>query len=83
MAGERPFFIEGKVVEMPPGLPIATVKVVNGNLYTIRDSTPGISFKEIRLDQIIEIEITTQLNRVLSARIISDAAECDGSTKGS
>lgn len=83
MAGERPFFIEGKVVEMPPGYPIATVKVVNGNLYTIHNDTPGIDFRKVKLDQIIELEVTTRLNRVLSARIISDAAECDGSTKGS
>lgn len=72
MAGERPFFIQGKVVEIPIGYSTATVKVVNGNIYTVNNDTPGINFKEIKLDQIIELEVTTRLNRVLSARIVGD-----------
>ena len=83
MSGELPFFIEGKVVEILPGFPIATVKVVNGNIYTIHNDTPGIRFEDVKLDQRIRLEVTTRLNRVLSASIISDAAECGGSTKGS
>ena len=72
MPREIPFFIKGVVVDILPGYPIATIKVVNGNLYSINNDTPGIKFENIRLDQIIEIEITTRLNRVLSARIVTD-----------
>lgn len=72
MAGEIPFFIEGKVVEILPGFPVATVKVVNGNIYNIHNDTPGIRFEDVKLNQIIRLEVTTRLNRVLSARIVGD-----------
>jgi len=80
MSGEKPFFIEGIVVDVPPGYELAYVKVVNGNVYNLRPSTPGIDFYKLKKGQIVEIEITNKLVRVLSARIIDKAGECDGST---
>ena len=68
MSGELPFFIEGKVAQMLTGC--AYIKVDNGNVYVINPMTPGIKFKEIKLGQTIEIEVTNRLTRVFSARII-------------
>jgi hypothetical protein len=82
MSVERPFFIKCKVVEVSPWHPLVIVKGINGNVYHIRNDTPGIKFEDIELDMIIEIEITSRLTRVWSTRKITDAAECDGSTSG-
>ena len=83
MAAERPFFIKGKVVEVSLWHPLIVIKGVNGYLYHVHNDTPGIRFEDIKLNQVLEIEITSQLTRVWSTRKITDAAECDGSTLGS
>ena len=70
MSVERPIFIKGKVVEVSPWHPLIIVKGVNGNVYHIRKDTPGIKFEDIKLDQILEIEITSRLTRVWSTRKI-------------
>jgi hypothetical protein len=70
MPGERPFFIEGQLVEVSTGYNIAYVKVPNGNVYNLHPDTPGIDFSKLKKSQIIELEVTTMLTRVLSARII-------------
>jgi hypothetical protein len=70
MSGERPFFIEGQVVEVSAGYNIAYVKVSNGNVYHLHPNTPGINFKDLKKSQIIRLEVTTMLTRVLSASII-------------
>jgi hypothetical protein len=70
MPGEKPFFLEAKVIEIPLGYDIAYAQVINGNVYNLRPDTPGIDFNKLRKGQIVEIEITTRLVRVLSARII-------------
>lgn len=70
MAGEKPFFIRAQIVDIPPGQDIALVKVINGSLYTITCKTPGIKFDQLTHLQILEIEITTRLGRVFSARTI-------------
>lgn len=74
MPGEKPFFIEGIVVEILSTYEIAFVKVINGNIYNLRPSTPGIDFYTLKVGQVVEIEITTKLVRVLSARIIEKDA---------
>lgn len=70
MSGERPFFIEGQVVDIPAGYDVAYVKVPNGNIYHLRPDTPGIDFSKLQISQIIRLEVTTKLTRVLSASII-------------
>lgn len=69
MPGEVPFFIEGQVVEIISTNKLALVKVPNGNIYHIHDRTPGIKFSEIEMGQIIKMEVTLMLSRVLSAEI--------------
>lgn len=71
MPGEFPFFIVGKVVDTTMSQ-IVLVRVINGNVYHLIPSTPGIKFEELKRDQLIELEVTTMLVRVLSARIIED-----------
>lgn len=70
MSGERPFFIEGQLVEISAGYNIAYVKVPNGNVYHLHPHTPGIDFSKLQKSQIIRLEVTTMLTRVLSASII-------------
>jgi len=70
MSGELPFFIEGKVVDFSMEHNIAYVKVPNGNVYHVRSTTPGIDVNKIVKGQIIRLEITNMLTRVLSASII-------------
>ncbi len=78
MAGVFPHWIAGEVKILLQDE--AYVRVPNGNVYTLHRTTPGINFSQLRVGLIIEIEITDRLDRVYSARIISNAAECDGST---
>jgi len=70
MPGEKPFFIEGVVVDIMSTYEIAFVKVINGNVYNLKPSTPGVDFYTLKIGQIVELEVTTKLVRVLSARII-------------
>ena len=68
MSGEKPFFIKATVIEISQWNKVIIVKAVNGYSYNIYPDTPGISFNEIKLDQIIEIEITNRLTRVWSTK---------------
>jgi len=70
MPGEFPFFIEGQVTEVSVPFKIAYVKVENGNVYHLHPDTPGIDFYALKKSQIIRLEVTTMLSRVLSARIL-------------
>lgn len=70
MPGELPFFIEGQVVEVSMPFNIAYVKVPNGNVYHLHPGTPGIHFNKLQKSQIVRLEVTTMLTRVLSATII-------------
>lgn len=70
MPGELPFFIEGQLVDLSIPYGIAFVKVHNGNIYHLKPDTPGINFKDLKKTQIIRLEVTTMLTRVLSASII-------------
>ncbi len=70
MPGELPFFIEGQVVDLSIPYGIAYVKVHNGNIYHLKPDTPGINFRDLKKTQIIRLEVTTMLTRVLSASII-------------
>lgn len=70
MAGERPYFIEGKVIEVSIAYQLAFIKVANGNVYHILPNTLGIEFNELVKDQIVQMEITSMLTRVLSAKIL-------------
>jgi hypothetical protein len=70
MSGEIPFFIEGKIAEISAVYFLAYVKVDNGNVYHIHPSTPGIEFQKLERGQIVELEVTSMLTRVLSARIL-------------
>jgi hypothetical protein len=84
MPGERPFFVVGVVAEIAVTHPFATINAPNGYYYHIHNDTPGIRFEDLRVGQRIQLEVTSMVVRVLSARILdSDAAECDGSTTGS
>lgn len=69
MAGEIPYFIRGKVVEILPQ-EVTIVKVPNGNLYHLKPSTPGIEYHRLLKDDIVECEVTSVLTRVLSARVV-------------
>ena len=62
---------KGKIVEIMAN-EIAIVRVVNGNIYHLRPSTPGINFYMLKVDDKVVIEITTELVRVLSAIILSN-----------
>jgi hypothetical protein len=70
MSGELPFFIEGQVVEISTAYKVAYVKVPNGNVYHLHPDTVGIDFKKLAKGQIIRLEVTTKLVRVLSASIV-------------
>lgn len=72
MSGERPFFVIGVVGEIALGHPLAIVNAPNGYYYEIHNDTPGIRFEDLRTGQRIELEVTTMLVRVLSARILED-----------
>jgi hypothetical protein len=75
MAGELPFFITGKIVEVSPSYELALVKVQNGNIYHLTPATKGIDFYKLYKDQLVRLEVTTVLTRVLSATIINTGAE--------
>jgi hypothetical protein len=75
MAGELPFFVTGKIVEVSLAYEIAYAKVPNGNVYHLFPSTRGIDFYTLQKDQQIRLEVTTILTRVLSASIINTSAE--------
>lgn len=68
MPGELPFWIDGEVRLIISYS--AYVRVPNGNVYLIKDDTPGIDFSRIRMGTKISCEVTTMLTRVLSAKII-------------
>jgi uncharacterized linocin/CFP29 family protein len=70
MPGERPFFIEGKVVDVSIPYRLVLVRVSNGNIYHIHPNTPGVEFDKLKKEQIIRLEVTLMLTRVLSAKII-------------
>lgn len=70
MPGELPFLIKGKVVFISQFEKLAYVKVSNRNIYYLFSYTPGIDFDKLEIGMIIELEITTMLSRVLSAKII-------------
>lgn len=70
MPGEIPFFIEGQLVDILISNMIALVKVPNGNIYHLHPETPGIDFSKLKKTQIISLEVTTKLTRVLSASIL-------------
>jgi len=72
MPGEFPFFIEGKIVEIISSDTLAIVKVVNGNIYHLHPWTPGIDFSSLRKDQMVLLEVTRLLTRVLSAKVIEN-----------
>lgn len=70
MPGELPFFIEGQVTEVSVPFRIAYVKVPNGNVYHLHPGTPGIDFYSLKKTQIVRLEVTSMLTRVLSATIL-------------
>lgn len=70
MPGERPFYIIGKVAEISVIHYLAYVKVDNGNVYQLHPNTVGIDFDKLDIGQLIELEVTSILTRVLSARIL-------------
>jgi len=72
MAGERPFFIQGEVVEVSTPYGIAYAKVVNGNVYHLHPWTPGIVFGDLKKGDLVALEVTTMLTRVLSASKINN-----------
>jgi hypothetical protein len=83
MSGVIPFWITGEVKILIQHAGEAYVRVPNGNVYLLGAKTPGINFSELKIGTVVAIEITDRLDRVYSAKIISDAGECDGSTLGS
>lgn len=70
MSGERPFLIEGVVIDISPSHEVAYAKVVNGNVYHLFQSTSGLNFNRLEKGQKVLLEVTTKLTQVLSARII-------------
>jgi len=72
MPGIIPFYIIGTVTKMVPGTSVVYVKVVNGNVYHLYPNTPGIIFSELQEGQQVELEITNELVRVFSARILNE-----------
>jgi uncharacterized linocin/CFP29 family protein len=70
MPKEFPFFIEGQIVDVSIPYQLVLVRVSNGNIYHIHPNTPGVEFNKLRKGQIIRLEVTTMLTRVLSAEII-------------
>lgn len=68
MPGVFPYFIEGRVSQIFSGH--AYIKVDNGNVYTINPQTPGTNFRDLKVGQIVEVEVTDRLTRVFSARIL-------------
>jgi hypothetical protein len=70
MPGEKPFFLNATVTEVSLSHNIAYARVINGNVYNLKPDTPGLDFSKLKKGQIVEIEITTKLVRVLSARLI-------------
>lgn len=71
MPGEIPFYIVGTVATLLPGFGVAYVKVLNGNVYHLHPDTPGVDFSKLYIGQIVELEITSMLTRVLSATLIN------------
>lgn len=70
MSGERPFLIEGVVIDISPSREVAYAKVVNGNVYHLFTTTPKLNFDNLKKGQRVLLEVTTKLTQVLSARII-------------
>lgn len=78
-----PFWTTGEIKMLIQHAGEAYVRLPNGNVYLLTPFTPGINFEDLKVGMFVSIEITNRLDRVYSAKIISDAAECDGSTAGS
>lgn len=76
MSGQLPFWVKGELKILSST--DAYVRIPTGNVYLLRPDTPGIDFSKLKKGQIISCEVTQMLTRVLSAKIISDAAEEDG-----
>jgi hypothetical protein len=72
MAGEIPYEIVGKLIQVQSDQKIALVKVTNGNLYVLKPSTPGIDFDKLKIGQRIVCQVTSALERVYGARIIEE-----------
>ena len=72
MPGKMPFFIIGTVKSISHLIKTAYIKVPNGNIYHIFPFTLGIDFDRLKNNQNIEIEVTDELVKVYSARIIED-----------
>jgi hypothetical protein len=70
MPGVIPFHIIGTVAKVPEGAGIAYAKVQNGNVYYLYPHTPGLDFSKLKVGQIIELEVTNEVTRVFSARIL-------------
>ncbi len=70
MPGLIPFYIIGTVARVPPGAGIAYAKVSNGNVYYLYPNTPGLDFSKLQIGQMIELEVTNEVIRVYSARIL-------------
>lgn len=71
MPGVIPYHVIGTVTRVPEGAGIAYAKVSNGNVYYLYPTTPELKFNELKVGQIIELEITNEVTRVFSARILN------------
>jgi hypothetical protein len=70
MPGVKPYWIAGEVKMILVHDDEALVKVPNGSLYRLTPKTPGIVFKELKVGDKVEVEVTDRLYHCYSARII-------------
>jgi hypothetical protein len=59
------------VVDVLPGYGIAHATTADGQLFGIRRATPGVAFDDIKVGDIVEVEVRQPFSRVDRARIVA------------
>ena len=63
--------VEGKVVEVLPGLGLAHVRTADGQILGITRQTSGVGFNLLRPGQRLRCQVTGRLHRVLHADVLA------------
>lgn len=67
---EKPYWVLGEIRDIILETNVCLVKVKNGNIYRLTSTTPGIDVSALKIGDKIQCEVTSELTRVLSAKII-------------
>ena len=78
MPGVVPYWVEAEVKILIKHAGEAYVRTSAGCVYLITAGLPGLDFDKLSVGIRVKIEVTDRLDRVYSAKVVTDAAEEDG-----